>query len=180
MTDKRFGKRNQSIWEGEEAIALLTNLIKERKSVDECVKEMNSCGWDVNRNMLIGKINRMRNAGETDLRFNSQGGKNQNVARAKRIKSSVQRREVSKRWWIDKKPGEKNDFKFRDLDMYSLSDLNKISDHPEDCCKWPIAEDDEGIHRFCPRASIGHGKPYCQFHDLASTGQFIRSADKFR
>lgn len=159
---------------------------------------------EYSRNAIIGKVDRLRRKG-VNIKLRGRQDALKRVERRKKRaatqpqarmpgRKGTKRKEQpkteqkapwSRSWWGDHVPHAKKgsavSHVYRELDMNGHEDkLRSVDELYPNQCRWPLAEDPQGRHLFCPRQKAPGRASYCEFHSVASSREGVRHVETFR
>ncbi len=172
MTTITKGKGRQSVWT-EEIIQKMLELWMEGKSASNIARELCAmAGKELSRNAVIGKLHRMRKAGQIpereEPRPRNQRATRQKAAQTRQTTRPQPRQAASGSLALETKaqpvaapqarPGPELEVVSEEVGL--ITDIMELR---HDTCRWPIGNPGEEDFCYCGRESK-EGRPYCERH----------------
>ena len=173
MSDSTRGKGRQSVWT-DEIIQKMLELWMEGKSASTIAKELCAvAGKELSRNAVIGKLHRMRKAGQIPEREETRAqARQQTTCKEEQVHqhAPAPRHVASGSLALETKarpaampaarPRPQLEVVAVEEEKGLISDIMDLKPHS---CRWPIGNPGEEDFCFCGRESE-EGRPYCERH----------------
>ena len=169
MSSKGKGKGRQSVW-NEKLIRRMLELLKEGKSASHIARELSEmAGQELSRNAVIGKLHRMRKAGQIsesdEAPTQRQGSRKAEPARTQKkpprpASSGALALETKAQPEVASEAETAPRLEVVAEEKGLVADIMDLSQFT---CKWPIGDPTEEGFCYCGRKPKA-GSPYCAHH----------------